>query len=249
MALARDHIKEYLALDDQIEIVAECRNGLEAVEAIKRLSPDLIFLDVQMPQLDGFGVIKTIGIERMPTVIFVTAYDEFALHAFEVNALDYLLKPFDDQRLAKTVARAKREIERNSQSENSINLDTRLQQLLQVIGNNKPVHLKRFYVKSATETVLVACEKVDWIGAAGNYIELHIANEIQLVRDRISEVDQKLDPEMFIRIHRSTIVNINRIRTLHPLFNGDQLVVLHDGTRLNMSRTYHEKLLLTLQGK
>lgn len=250
MPLARERVRKCLASDQEIEIVAECKNGREAVAAIGNLAPDLVFLDVQMPALSGFGVVEIVGVELMPVVIFVTAYDEFALRAFEVYALDYLLKPFEDDRFERTLARAKREIKRRTQpSDLPGNLEARFQQLLGEVRETKPKYLKRIIVKSGETTSIVQTEDVDWLAAAGNYVELHAGKDVHLVRGRISDFEQKLDPEAFARIHRSTIINIDRIKTLHPLFNGDHLVFLDDGTELNMSRTYHEKLLSLLDGR
>ncbi|HEX8286737.1 MAG TPA: LytTR family DNA-binding domain-containing protein [Pyrinomonadaceae bacterium] len=238
--LARERIK--ILLDDaEIEIVAECENGREAIETIRNLKPDLVFLDVQMPKIGGFDVIETIGAQQMPTVIFVTAYDEFALRAFEVNAIDYLLKPFDEERLAKAVARAKREIEREKPSE----IEDKLRKLLKEV-KTEPQYLKRIPVKSARGTTLILTEEIDWIAAAGHYLELHAGRETHLIREKLSQLEMKLDPQVFMRIHRSTIVNLDRVKSLHPLFNGDQLVILKDGKELNLSRTYYEKLMQRL---
>lgn len=236
--LARERTK--MLLDDgEIEIVAECSNGREAIEAIRQLQPDLVFLDVQMPKIGGFEVIETIGVEKMPVVIFVTAYDEFALRAFEVNAIDYLLKPFDELRLAKAVARAKREIGKQGSSDGLVG---RLRKLLDEV-RIEPMYLKRIPVKSSRGTTLVLTEEIDWISSAGHYLELHVGRETHLIRQKLSNLEMKLDPARFMRIHRSTIVNLDRIKSFHPLFNGDQLLVLKDGRELNLSRTYSAKLM------
>ncbi|HEX8638088.1 MAG TPA: response regulator [Pyrinomonadaceae bacterium] len=243
MKLARNHIRQYLTNDAEIEIVGECGNGREAVKAITENRPDLVFLDVQMPGVDGFGVIEKIGVERMPAVIFVTAFDEFALKAFDANATDYLLKPFDEERLQRAVARAKREIARSQPGD----LDERLRRVLEEVRPAQtPRHLKRIAVKNAEHTFILQTDDIDWIGAAGNYVELHVGRETHLVRERLSQLEQQLDPEKFVRVHRSTIVRIDRIKTLHPLFNDDHLIVLHNGVKLNASRTYNEKLLSLL---
>lgn len=242
--LARKRVK--MLLDDaEIEIIAECENGREAIEAIQNLKPDLVFLDIQMPKIGGFDVIETVGVEKMPTVIFITAYDEFALSAFEINALDYLLKPFDEKRLKKAVERAKREIKhQGSDSE----IEEKLRSLLAEV-KPAPKYLKRIPVKSSRGTTLVLTEEIDWISSAGHFLELHVGRETHLIREKLSVIEQELDPESFIRIHRSTIVNIDRIKSLHPLFNGDQLIVLKNGNELNVSRTYYENLMLILKGK
>ncbi|HEX8735599.1 MAG TPA: LytTR family DNA-binding domain-containing protein [Pyrinomonadaceae bacterium] len=244
--LARERIK--LSLDDrEIEIIAECENGREAIEAIQNMHPDLVFLDVQMPKISGFDVIDTIGVEKMPAVIFVTAYDEFALRAFETNAVDYLLKPIDRQRLGKAVERAKREI-KLPRSADVAEIEGRLRRLLKEV-KNEPKYLRRIPVKTSRGTILILTAEVDWIGASGHYLELHVGRETHLIREKLSDFEQKLDPENFLRIHRSTIVNIDRIKSLHPLFNGDQLIILKSGQELNLSRTYHERLILALTGK
>jgi two-component system LytT family response regulator len=239
--LARERVK--ILLDDpEIEIVGEAANGREAIEAINDLQPDLVFLDVQMPQIGGFDVIETIGVEKMPAVIFVTAYDEFALRAFEINAVDYLLKPFNEERLKKAVLRAKREIRRE---EPASEIENRLRRLLKEV-KTEPKYLKRIPVKSSHGTTLVLTEEIDWISAAGHYLELHAGRETHLIRERLSQIEQRLDPETFVRIHRSIIVNLARIKSLHPLFNGDHLIILQNGQQLNLSRTYHEKLMQLL---
>jgi two-component system LytT family response regulator len=239
--LARERVKILLD-DDEIEIVGEAANGREAIEAIGDLQPDLVFLDIQMPQIGGFDVIETIGVENMPAVIFVTAYDEFALRAFEINAVDYLLKPFDEERLKKAVRRAKREIRRE---EPANEIEQRLRRLLKE-AKPEPKYLKRIPVKSSRGTILVVTEEIDWISSAGHYLEIHAGRETHLIRERLSQIEQRLDPEIFVRIHRSTIVNLDRIKSLHPLFNGDHLIILQNGQELNLSRTYHEKLMLLL---
>jgi len=244
MPLARERIRMILGADPEIEIIGECADGDEAVEAIKNLKPEFVFLDVQMPGLDGFSVVEKIGVEKMPVVVFVTAYDEFAIKAFEVSALDYLLKPFEEEQLTRAVIRAKREIQKRQASD----LNNHLRQLLAAV-KPETKYLKRLVVKTAAQTILVQTEDIDWIGAAGNYLELHIGKETYLIRERISRMEQNLDPEKFARIHRSTIVNLDRIKTLHPLFNGDHITILRDGTKLNMSRAFYGKLLLRLNGK
>lgn len=238
MELAREQIK-FLLDDREIEIIAECENGREAIETIRNLKPDLVFLDVQMPKIDGFDVIETVGAAKMPTVIFVTAYDEFALRAFEVNAIDYLLKPFDGERLAKAVARAKREIIKVGVS---IDIEDKLRKLLKEV-KTEPQYLSRIPVKSSRGTTLILAEEIDWITAAGQYLELHAGSETHLIREKLSQFEIKLDPKMFMRIHRSTIVNLERIKSFHPLFNGDQLIILKNGKELNLSRTYYDKLM------
>jgi two-component system LytT family response regulator len=239
MKLARERLKHVLAADPEIEIVGEATNGRQAVAAINDLQPGLVFLDVQMPKMGGFEVVEAVGAERMPPVVFVTAYDEYALKAFEVNALDYLLKPFDEERLLKTIGRVKRQIREKGRGD----FDERLMQLLGKVAAPAPDYLKRISVKTAQHIVLVLTEDIDWIGGAGNYLELHCGKDVYLIRERLHQLEQKLDPRQFVRIHRSTIVNIDRIKALHPMFNGDHVIILQNGAKLNLSRTYHERLL------
>jgi two-component system LytT family response regulator len=241
MSLARERLKHALAADAEIEVVGEAANGREAVGAIWSLTPDLVFLDVQMPQMDGFEVVEEIGDERMPAVVFVTAFDEFALRAFEVNALDYLLKPFEEERLSKTVERVKRQLKKGERG----SLEEKLLKLLDEVPERSE-YVKRIPVKTAQYTVLVVVEDIDWVGGAGNYLELHCGKDVYLIRERIHQLEQKLNPQQFVRIHRSVIVNIDRIKTLHPMFNSDYLIILHNGVKLNVSRTYHEKLLAVI---
>ncbi len=224
--LARERIK-FLLKQTEIEIIGECENGREAIEAIMNLKPDLVFLDVQMPETSGFDVVETIGVEAMPAVIFV----------------DYLLKPLDKERLSKALIRAEREI---SQQGNN-NFDERMRKLLAEI-RTEPKYIKRIPVKSARGTRLILTEEIDWIGAAGHYVELHLGRETHLIRERMARLEQRLNPEKFVRIHRSTIINIDHIQELHPLFSGNHLVILRDGTELNMSRTYNEKMMSLLNG-
>ena len=236
--LARERIK--ILLDDpEVEIVAECANGREAIDAIGSLKPDLVFLDVQMPTVGGFEVIAAVGVEEMPAVIFVTAYDEYALRAFEVNAVDYLLKPFDGERLRTAVARAKRVIEGRAPAGEIVE---KLRRLLKE-ERAEPKYLRRIPVKSARETTFILTESIDWITSAGHYLEIHVGREKHLIREQLSRLETRLDPQQFARIHRSAIVNLDRVKSLHPLFNGDHILILKDGQELNLSRTYHEKLL------
>jgi two-component system, LytTR family, response regulator len=241
MTIARERIKRLLQKDADIEVIAECRNGQEAVNAIRALSPDLVFLDVQMPKIDGFDVVGKIGAEEMPAVIFVTAYDDFALRAFEINAIDYLLKPFDEERLLRAVERAKREIK----ARQSGDFNNQLSRLLEEVKKDSKF-LKRIAVRSGQQTIILQTEEIDWIGAARVYCELHVGRDVHLIREPLKEFEEKLDPEKFVRVHRSTIVNIDRVKALHPLFNNDHLIILNDGTELNLSRTYYPKLMSLL---
>jgi two-component system, LytTR family, response regulator len=241
MPLARRRIKRNLSADQEVEVVGECADGRAAVEAIRELRPDLIFLDVQLPKMDGFEVIEEVGAELIPAVIFVTAYDQFALRAFEVHAFDYLLKPFDRERFRKTVERAKEELRRRQPDE----LGERLRALLLDV-RAQPKYLKRVKVKSSGHTLILPAEEIDFIETAGNYLRLQVGKSSYLIRESLSAFEAQLDPEVFARIHRSTIVNLERIKEMYPLFNGDQTIVLRDGTKLTMSRNYRDRLLSLL---
>lgn len=240
--LGRERICSLLSEHADIKIVGECVNGREAVEAIQKLKPDLVFLDVQMPKIDGFEVVEIIGTENMPAVVFVTAYDEYAIQAFEINAIDYLLKPFDKERFEKAVDRAKREIKRQ---ESPAEIRENLLELLKEV-KNEPSYLKRIPVKSTRGTTFVLIEEIDWMSATGHYLELHVGDKTHLIREKLSVIETKLDPRIFMRIHRSTIVNLDRIKSLHPMFNGDQLVMLKNGRELKLSRNYYDKLIIRL---
>jgi two-component system, LytTR family, response regulator len=235
--LARERIRALLEGEPDVQVVRECRDGLETVAAIREEHPDLVFLDVQMPELDGFGVIETIGVENAPVVVFVTAFDEYALQAFEVNAVDYLMKPFDRERFRKALSRARSQVDREKGGE----LDRRLRALIQEL-KAPHAYLERVVIKASGRIFFLKTEEIDWIEAAGNYVRLYAGRESHLLRETMNSLEQKLDPNRFIRIHRSTIVRIDRIAELQPLFHGDYLVVLQGGKRLTLSRGYRERL-------
>jgi two-component system, LytTR family, response regulator len=239
IALARRRIRRYLKKDSEIEIIGECTNGQEAISAITELQPDLVFLDVQMPEKDGFNVLNSINESRqnLPTIIFVTAYDQFAIRAFEVNAFDYLLKPFSMERLEKTLARAKKQIYK----QDILTADERLLDLLTGL-KEETKFLKRIAVKEKGKIIFVPTDEIDFIEAQGNYLQLDMGKYSHLIRMRLHLLEQKLDASKFVRIHRSTIINIDRVKEMQPLFNGDQTVIMKSEKRLTMSRTYREKL-------
>jgi two-component system LytT family response regulator len=241
--LARKRLMRHLSADPDVEFVGECSNGFEAVAAVRELSPDLVFLDVQMPEMDGFEVLEALGAGRIPAVIFVTAYDQFALRAFDFHALDYLLKPFDRERLRRAVERAKTQIGREAGRD----VEQRLQALLKEV-KAQPKYSKRLAVKTGGYTAFLEADEIDCVEAEGNYILLRVGKESHLVRERLGHLEGRLDPEKFVRIHRSVIINIDRVKEMHPLFNGDQLIVLHDGRQFNMSRTYRDRLMSALKG-
>lgn len=236
-ALARRRIKSLLADDSGIEVIGECSDGQKAVEAIQALAPDLIFLDVQMPVMNGFDVIRSIGSERMPVVIFVTAYDQYALEAFEVHAVDYLLKPFNRARFEKTVTHAKSLILRMQAGAFNGPLLTLLGSL-----QRKQEMPERFMIKSSGRIVFLRAEDIDWMETVGNYIRFHVGRDSHLMRETMNGMELKLDPQRFMRIHRSTIVNIDRVKELQPWAKGEYVVIMRDGARLHMSRRYRERL-------
>src|SRR5438874_3557003 len=214
--LCRERLRTLLADDPDIALVGECSDGAEAVAILRETPCDLVFLDVQMPVLDGLEVIEAVGPEGMPTVVFVTAYDRYALRAFEVQALDYLLKPFDRDRFTRALERAKAHVRRDQRAEAS-------QQLLALLGEVRPgrKYLDRLVIKSGGRIFFLKMEEIDWIEAAGNYLRLHAGTETHLLRETMNALEGRIDPARFLRIHRSTIVNIERIREIQPLFHGD----------------------------
>jgi two-component system LytT family response regulator len=235
--LARLRIRNLVAEAADVEVTAECANGEEAIRAIEGSPPDVLFLDVQMPELDGFDVLQAVGVGRVPVVIFVTAYDQFALRAFEAHALDYLLKPFDDERFEAALQRARARIHERRGGD----LDVRLRALLEEVRGGGG-YLQRLVVPAGHRSVFVRTEDVDWIEAERNYVRLHVRGEAHLLRENLSRLAAALDPARFCRIHRSTIVSIDRIQAVESLFRGEYLVVLHDGTRLTSGRGYRANL-------
>jgi two-component system LytT family response regulator len=235
--LARKLIRRLLAAEEGIEIVGECADGRAAVSMIAGALPDLVFLDVQMPEWNGFEVLERIDPARMPVIIFVTAYDKFALKAFEANALDYLLKPVDEERFAQTLARVRTYL----QGRQNGAMQQGLRDLMKEFGSlGKPI--SRLAVKSGGRVVFLKVEEIDWIGAEGNYIALHVGKECHLLRGRLRELEKKLNPQQFFRIHRSTMVNLDRVKEIQPLFKGEGVALLKDGSRLAASRSYSRKL-------
>jgi len=242
--LARRNLRLLLEQDSQIEIIGECRNGKEAVKAIESSHPDLIFLDIQMPEMDGFDVLEQVGAEQVHAIVFVTAFDQYALKAFSVHALDYLLKPYDDLRFSQALQRAKTQIESreiNKVSKRLLALLEERENQKEWITNKKP-YLTRLMIKLASRVVLLKVDEIDWIEADGNYAKLHVGKKAHLLREKMHDLEAQLDPRRFVRIHRSIIVNLERIRELHPHFNGDYIVVLEDGRQLKLSRSRRENL-------
>jgi two-component system LytT family response regulator len=252
--IARRRIRRFLKGENDVDVVAECTNGREAITAIREHRPDLVFLDVQMPEVDGFGVVNEVGAGAMPAVIFVTAYDEYAVKAFEVHAMDYLLKPFDADRFKSAFQRARDHLDRVNTAEAGRRLKTMLEQVLTEDrvdiaarpGSTAPAtaarHLDRLMVKSDGRVFFVKVSDVDWFEASGNYVRIHVGKTSHLIRETMTAVEASLNPTMFARIHRAVIVNLDRIRELQPWFAGDYVVILRDGRQLKLSRTYREAL-------
>ena len=235
--LACERIRTLLADEPLIELAGECHDGRSAAAAIRGSKPDLVFLDVQMPEMDGFQVLESVDPSAMPVVIFVTAFDRYAIKAFEVCALDYLLKPFDRARFRKALARGRAEFERRSDGD----LSARLRAVLDDWKGRKQF-LDRLVIRSGGRVFFLRAEELDWVEAAGNYVRLHCGQEEYLYRETMAKLEAALDPARFARIHRSTIVNVERVKELHPMFRGDYVVILRDGRRLTLSKAYRGRL-------
>ena len=233
--LARRRIRDLLVAAPDMEVVAECANGREAIAAIEASLPDLLFLDVQMPQIDGFDVLATIGVGRVPVVVFVTAYDQFALRAFEAQALDYLMKPFDDRRFDTTLQRARARLADRQGDD----VDRRLRALLGEVRGSRG-YLQRLAVPVGNRSVFLRAQEIDWIGAERNYIRVYAAGRDYLLRESLTHIEAELDPAIFRRIHRSTIVNVDRIQSVESTLRGEYVVVLHNRTKLTSGRSYRE---------
>ena len=236
-SLARGMIREMLACDPEAEIVGECENGGEAAAAVRKHAPHLIFLDVQMPEAGGFELLETLRNGRAPHVIFVTAYDQYAVRAFEVHALDYLLKPFDRERFEASWRRAKGHIllERNGR------LDERILALLEEIKAG-PRYLERLVIKSGGRVFFLETGGIDWIKAEGNYVSVHSGENTYLLRETIGSLETQLDPKKFRRVNRSAIVQIDKIKEFQPWFHGEYHIILRSGEQLLLSRSYRENL-------
>lgn len=235
--IIRRGLRNQLSRRENYEVAGECCNGRTAVESIRELRPDLVFLDVQMPELDGFGVIREIGARDMPVVVFITAYDEYAVRAFDVNALDYLLKPFDEERFSRCLSRVEERIARGTAAAPFV------EKLASLVAEQmKGKGADRIAIKNSDHITLLQTDQIDWIEAADNYVEIHTGKQVHLMRETLSNLEQRLQPFRFLRIHRSRLVNADRIRELHPLFHGEYELVLKDGTRLTSSRHYRDAL-------
>ena len=224
--LARDAIRGLVAEDPELTVAGEC-SGIDAAEMIRREQPDILFLDIQMPEVDGFQVIEQVGLNAVPAVIFVTAYDEHALRAFEVHALDYLVKPFDDRRFFAALLRAKDQARKRETPRERV---------------------ARFLVRNGEKVLFIKTDDIDWIEAADYYVSLHAGGKTHLLRRSMAEIEADLDPDRFVRVHRSAIVNVDRVKEMHPLFRGDSVLILHDGTKLRLSRARRSEFERRLRG-
>jgi two-component system LytT family response regulator len=240
--LARRKVRSFLKPHADFEIIQECAAGQEAVDAILRLKPDVIFLDIRIPQLDGFGVLESLDPNAVPEVIFVTAYDEYAVKAFELNALDYLLKPFNRSRFNETISRVRARL-----CQSKRNPKTRfLEWLRHTAAGGNP---DRIVVKSNGRILFVQASKIEWVEAQGDYVLLHLGKESFLTRDTLQSFESRLNPRKFARIHRSSIINLDHVSEFKPIWSGDYKVILRDGTQLTLSRSFRQKLQLFAQGE
>lgn len=246
--IARRGIRQQLLSEADVEVIGECANGEEAVAAIRTQSPDLVFLDVQMPLLSGFGVVEEIGVDQLPAVVFVTAYDEHAIRAFEVNALDYLLKPIEPRRFQKTLSRVRDQLNQSTDKQ----LNKKLSALLALLENpdtvfRKHSYLEKVVIKDSERVLMVPVADIDWIAAHGNYVQIHTRSKTHLLRETMDGIERKLDPKHFVRLRRSTIVNAENVSELKPLFNGEYTVFLKNGVELTSSRRYRKNLDVLLR--
>ena len=235
--LARKFIRRILKEDTAIEVVAECANGKEAVAMIRKQKPDLIFLDVQMPEMDGFAVLQSLKAEHLPQIVFTTAYEQYAIRAFELHAIDYLLKPFDQARFKDAVERAKEQFHYRRHEEGRLQVGALLESI------ERPTqYLERLIIKAGGRITFLRAAEIDWIEADDKYVHLHTGKGARMVRQTLAAMESQLDPKKFVRIHRSAIVNVERIKELQPLFNGEFSVMMEDGAKLTLTRNHREKL-------
>ncbi len=236
--LARERVRRMLSKVADVEIIGETESGIETIGFIQQHKPELIILDIQIPELNGFEVLKAVGLENVKAVIFVTAYDQYAIQAFEIHALDYLLKPFSEERLLLALERARRQLDAFRYEK----IDEHLLSLLDSLKHEKK-YAERILVKSGGRVYFLNVNEIDWIEAAGNYVKLHAGRDGHMLRETMQGIEAKLNPQQFLRIHRSTLVNINSVKELYPLFSGDYNVILKTGVELTLSRHYRERLL------
>lgn len=243
-SLARKKLRLLLSAEPSVQIVAECQDGRQAIDAVLAHKPDLLLLDIQMPNGDGFEVLEKISSDRFPLVIFTTAHDQYAIRAFEAHALDYLLKPFNQERLHRAIERVKVELLKSH--EQSVRA-----RILDLLATTKPdsKQLRRLVIRTSGRVVFLDLNEIDWIEAAANYVKLHSGKESYLLREGIGHLATKLDPDRFVRIHRSSIVNVSRIRELQPCDSGEYIAVLRNGKELSCSRGCRPQLLRFIEGR
>ena len=239
--LARKFIRRMLKHDPEFEIVGESSNGQEAVVAIRAEKPDVVFLDVQMPEMDGFAVLEAVGLGQLPEIVFTTAYESYAIRAFELHALDYLLKPFDQQRFRDAIKHAKERLHSRQEEEGRSQIGALLERI-----NSRHAYLDRLIIKAEGRITFLNTREIDWIEADDKYVHLHTGKGARMVRQTLTAMESQLDPEKFVRIHRSAMVNVARINELQPLFNGEYSLLLDDKTKLTLSRKYKDKLFKLL---
>lgn len=239
--LARGRLRRLLLEEPDVRVVGECATGAEALEAIARKHPDVVFLDVRMPGMDGFEVVDALDGALPPAIVFVTAFDRYAVRAFEVHAVDYLLKPFARARLRETLARLREQLARRDVAA----LDARLASLMQELRPHR-VPRDRLVVRRDGSIVFVPLTDVDWVEASANYVRVHARGEIYTLRETMHGMEARLPADRFLRIHRSTIVNLDHVRELQPWFRGEQVAILHDGTRLTVARSYASRIIALL---
>ena len=236
-ALARKFVRRMLKDNHDVEIVGECSNGKDAIAMIRKQNPDVVFLDVQMPEMDGFAVLESIGVDQLPEIIFTTAYEQYAIRAFELHALDYLLKPFDQARFKDAIQHAKERFRSQRQKDGRLQMSALLESI-----KNKPQYLERLVIKTGGRITFLSTDEINWIEADDKYVHLHTGKVSPMVRQTLNAMEAQLDPRKFSRIHRSAIVNVERIKELQPLFSGEHSILLEDGTKLTLSRSYKDKL-------
>jgi two-component system, LytTR family, response regulator len=236
--LARKKLSMMLELESDVQLVAECRDGTETLRALSTHKPDLLLLDIRMPDLDGFEVLSRMAGKDMPLVVFTTAYDQHAVQAFEAHALDYLLKPFDQERLHEALVRARNEL----LTRNERDTTQRILHFLSESAAKQPSASRRLIIKAGGRVVFLSFDQIDWVEAAANYVRIYVGKQSYLLRRGIGEIAERLDPLQFIRIHRSAIVNVQKIKELQPVNSGEYIVVLRDGKELSCSRGYRSGL-------
>lgn len=238
---ARTRIASLLGAEPDFTLLPHCAGGAEAIRAIVQQQPQVVFLDVRMPDIDGFEVVDAIGVEAMPVVVFATAYEDHALQAFDAGALDYLLKPFDEERFRRALDRVRSELREPAAA--AAALGDAMSGLRRVRG-----HAERLVISNSGRVVFIKVGDIDWLEACGNYVSIHVGRETHLMRDTLRALCERLDPARFVRLHRSAVVNVDRLRELLPWSRGEQVAVLQDGTQLTIGRAFRERLLAVMNG-